>query len=94
MQGYQALFEQALTNSWLRKRQDRTDEAIKALRAEISQLKVRDEILQTNIEREGKRQDEALEQSVKKQEETNKSFHSQFKDAFKQISFGKEVAKQ
>ena len=40
--GFQNLFEQALTNSWLRRRQDETDEEIKKLKEEIAGLKVRD----------------------------------------------------
>ena len=40
--GYQDLFELALANSSLRKRQDNTDEEIKHLKQEIAALKVRD----------------------------------------------------
>ena len=50
MQGYQDLFEQALTNSWLRRRQDKTDEEIKELKEEIQRLKDKDDELQGNLD--------------------------------------------
>lgn len=64
VQSYQVLFEQALTHSWLRKRQDDTDEEIKKLKEEIAQLKVRDDQLQTNIENESQKQTDALQASI------------------------------
>ena len=47
---YQSLFDHALQNSVLRRRQDGTDEEIKKLKEEIAQLKVRDQELQTSID--------------------------------------------
>ena len=58
------LFEQALTNSWLRKRQDKTDEEIAALKEEIVKLKEVDSELKDNIDNEAFRQDEALKKSI------------------------------
>ena len=48
--GYQRLFDEALQNSQLRKRQDQTDEEIRLLKEEIVQLKKRDEELKQNID--------------------------------------------
>ena len=42
MAGYQKLFDEALQNSSLRRRQDQTDEEIRLLKEEIQNLKIRD----------------------------------------------------
>ena len=48
--GYQRLFDEALQDSQLRKRQDHTDEEIRLLKEEIERLKQRDNQLKENID--------------------------------------------
>ena len=83
VQGYQKLFDQALHNSLLRKRQDNTDEEIRKLKEEIAQLKVKDQELKDNIDLVDKTQNEARAKTIANQEDQNKKFGVQFKDAFK-----------
>jgi len=53
--GYQDLFDLALDNSILKRRQDQTDIEINTLKEEIERLKVRDQELKSNIdENDGK----------------------------------------
>ena len=88
------MFDLALENSILRKRQDETDEQIKKLWIEVANLKIRDNDLQQNIEVNEMAARDALQASKDKQDEENKSIRSAIKEANKQITFGKEVAKQ
>ena len=67
--GYQDLFEQALTHSWLRKRQDNTDEEIRKLKEEIAALKQRDSELQDNIDANDAKQDQQRQQVVATQDD-------------------------
>ncbi len=69
--GFQNLFEQALTHSWLRRRQDETDEEIKKLKEEIAGLKVRDQELKDNIDANDKSQSDARAEYAAKQSEQN-----------------------
>ena len=70
-------------NSLLRKRQDNTDEEIRKLKEEIAQLKVKDQELKDNIDLVDKTQNEARAKTIANQEDQNKKFGVQFKDAFK-----------
>ena len=70
-------------NSLLRKRQDNTDEEIRKLKEEIAQLKVKDQELKDNIDLVDKTQNEARAKTIANQDDQNKKFGVQFKDAFK-----------
>ena len=77
------MFDLALENSILRKRQDETDEQIKKLWIEVANLKIRDNDLQQNIEVNEMAARDALQASKDKQDEENKSIRSAIKEANK-----------
>ena len=64
------------------------------LKEEIEKLKSRDIELKENIDLVDKQQTEGRKVDLAEQDNQNRSFIAQFSDAFRQITFGKEVAKQ
>lgn len=92
--GYQGLFDEALQNSELRRRQDATDEEIRLLKEEIARLHQRDGELNEQIELVEQRQSEGRAADKREQEEQNGEFGKKFAEHLRQINFGKEVAKQ
>ena len=73
VQGYQDLFDMALENSTLRKRQDETEKQIQNLWVEIANLKMKDKDLKENIDQNEEAAKIALAESVSKQADENKS---------------------
>ena len=81
--GFQSVFELALENSKLRYRQDHTDEEIRLLKEEIAALKVRDQELDTKIDKLDEKTSQERQAMQERQEETNNGFTKQFSDAFR-----------
>ena len=92
--GFMNLFNLAIMDCSLRKRQDSTDQEIAKIKEELARLKQVDSDQQAQIEKVDKEQTEARHELEQAQEVKNGTYTKQISDAFKMLAFQKEMMKQ